>query len=246
MAAPLEMLRDHSELLIKQTRKGCCQECMGCEATNEFLVFPNVQKAKDSGNQIMYSKESSSFCCRLCCLNQRSFTQTVWSGTKDAKGSEVMAMDRPFTCPLAPLTCCCVPTIAFKNGDAVLGSAQVPCFLCVPALDVLDASGQKEFQVQQPTCCGGCCVNCWAEGCCNCKTPFYVYKPGVTPSSGNQVGKIVKLWRGIGTEFFTDAASFRVEYPPDASAESKARLMGTTFFINILFFEKGANEENKS
>ena len=69
--------------------------------------------------------------------------------------------------------------------------------------------------------------------------PFYVYEPGAALVKGQEVGKIVKLWRGLGTEVFTDAASFQVDFPEDAEPASKARLLGTTMFINIQFFEKG-------
>merc|ERR1711998_300446 len=99
--------------------------------------------------------------------------------------------------------------------------------------------GTLQYTVQQPSCLGGMCPNCMAEGCCNCKIPFYVYKPGIDPTDGSQAGKIVKLWRGLGTEVFTDAASFHMEFPQDADEANKARLIGTTMMINMLFFEKG-------
>ena len=56
-----------------------------------------------------------------------------------------------------------------------------------------------------------------------------------------QVGKIVKIWAGLGKELFTDADTFKVEFPPGIDAAAKARLLGTVFFINIQFFEKGAD-----
>lgn len=87
MAKPLEMLRDHSGIFVKQTRKGCVQELMGCEATNEFKIFPNKDAAKDASKQFMYSLEESTCFMRQCFGSNRSFTQTVWSGSKDAKGS---------------------------------------------------------------------------------------------------------------------------------------------------------------
>lgn len=240
----LDMFRgDRSELFIKQTKKGCIQELMGCEATNEFLIFNNKDESK-TAPPIAYSLEESSFCMRLCCRNNRSFTQTVWEGTKDqntgdSKGDVILTMERPLACPLQP---CCLCNFApfmqtIKFGD--IGSAEVPCFFFVPAIKVKDKNSEIKYNVQMPTCMGGICVNCMAEGCCNCKIPFYIYPPGVDGSDGNQVGKIVKLWRGLGTEIFTDAASFQIEYPPDADQESKALLTGTTFFINTLFFEKG-------
>ena len=83
------------------------------------------------------------------------------------------------------------------------------------------------------------CVDCMAEGCCNCKIPFYIYPPGSSTETGKEVGKIVKLWRGVGTDIFTDAASFNVQFPPGIDEVGKARILGTTFFINMLFFEKG-------
>ena len=69
--------------------------------------------------------------------------------------------------------------------------------------------------------------------------PFYIFKPGVPLVRGQESGKIIKLWRGLGTEVFTDAASFQVDFPEDAEPAAKARLLGTTMFINIQFFEKG-------
>ena len=82
------------------------------------------------------------------------------------------------------------------------------------------------------------CVDCMAEGCCNCKIPFYIFKPASSGERGDEVGKIVKLWRGVSTEMFTDAASFNLEFPSEVGEETKARLLGSTIFINMLFFEK--------
>ena len=52
------------------------------------------------------------------------------------------------------------------------------------------------------------------------------------------MGKIIKVWRGLGTEVFTDADSFQVNFPPGINAAGKARMIGTTMFLNMLFFEK--------
>jgi len=243
MAKPMEMLRDMPELLIKQTRKGCVQECLGCEATNEFKIYQNMDQAKaNPEGMLMYSLEESSFCCRFCCTNNRSFTQTVWLGNKEAKQEVVLEMDRPFACPMQPCCCCNSPpfmqTMNMTEGGTSIGSAEIPCFLCIPAIMVKDAAGTTNYKVQMPSCCGGMCVDCMAEGCCNCKIPFYIYEPGTDAVNGTQIGKIIKLWRGLGTELFTDAASFQVEFPKDADPAAKARLIGTTMFINIQFFEK--------
>eukprot|EP00639_Heterosigma_akashiwo_P031197 CAMPEP_0194679306 /NCGR_PEP_ID=MMETSP0295-20121207/10706_1 /TAXON_ID=39354 /ORGANISM="Heterosigma akashiwo, Strain CCMP2393" /LENGTH=87 /DNA_ID=CAMNT_0039564669 /DNA_START=308 /DNA_END=571 /DNA_ORIENTATION=- len=65
---------------------------------------------------------------------------------------------------------------------------------------------------------------------------YVVYKPD-NDKPKQEVGKIIKLWRGMGTELFTDADTFSLEFPDDADAAAKARLLGTSIFINFLFFE---------
>ena len=263
-----KLLASHESLFVKQTKRGCIKELLGCEATNEFKIYPSQAEVmferntalhsvlarmtdccssllgmlllfQAKGTETLYSLEESTFLMRFCCKNQRAFTQTIWSGSKDNKGSVVMTMDKSWTCPVGPCTCCCIPAISYKNPDgSLLGSADVPMFMCLPKIAVKDESGQEQFAIQMPSCCGGMCVDCMAEGCCNCKVPFYIYPPG-KGAKGEEIGKIVKLWRGMGTEMFSDAASFNLEFPKDADDNSKARLLGSTMFINMLFFEKG-------
>jgi len=226
-------------IFVKQTKKGCLQELMGCEANTEFKIFETKESAKNDAAMIMYTLENTSCPMRFCCGNNRPFQQTINLGTKDNVGGPVLKMDRPLACPMSPCQCCCIQTISFMAGDELpIGSASIPFFCCVPAIKVLDASGAHVHTVQMPTCMGGLCVDCMAEGCCNCKIPFYVFAPGVAPAKENQIGKIVKMWRGLGTEVFTDAASFQVDFPTDADAAAKGRLLGTTFFINMIFFEE--------
>ena len=34
------LLKSHETLFVKQTKRGCVQELFGCEATNEFKIYP--------------------------------------------------------------------------------------------------------------------------------------------------------------------------------------------------------------
>ena len=55
------------------------------------------------------------------------------------------------------------------------------------------------------------CVNCCAEGCCNCRIPFYIFPQSDTKGTKDtNVGFITKIWSGLGTELFTDADKFEV------------------------------------
>jgi hypothetical protein len=39
-----------------------------------------------------------------------------------------------------------------------IGSASVPCHFCLPSISVKDPSGNQEYAIQMPSCCGGLCV----------------------------------------------------------------------------------------
>ena len=57
----------------------------------------------------------------------------------------------------------------------------------------------------------------------------------------NQVGKITKQWSGIGREMFTDAQNFGLTFPIDLDVKMKATLLGATFLIDFMYFERGSN-----
>jgi len=250
-----EELNNYDSLFVKQTRRGCLQELFGCEATNEFKIYPSAEAAgtRDAPqSESLYSLEESSCLARLCLKNMRGFTQTVWSGPKEAlstdangtlQGNVLMTLNKECSLAQAPGCCCCLPSISFSDaGGAPLGSADVPMYCCLPKIKVKDESGLEEYTVKMPDCCAGLCVDIFAEGLCNCKVPFYIYPPGSKGQKGDEVGKIVKIWRGFGTEVFTDADSFQLDFPPGINATGKARLIGTTMFMNMLYFEKSSQQ----
>ena len=167
--------------------------------------------------------------------------------------AELMTIDRPCTCPVGCCKCCCYQHATFTSGNDTLGDIKENCYFCIPAFTVNDASGNALYIVHQPTCCGGFCVNCCAEGnpCCGrgcCKVPFHVFPAsmkGKTDGSDAFIGKIVKAPKSMMTEVFTDSDAFDVTFPTDASAGEKGMLMGTALFINANFFE-GQGADNSA
>ena len=104
-----ETLGQYESLFVKQTKKGCVQECFGCEATNEFKIYPSAADAK--GTETYYSLEESEFCMRFCCKNNRAFTQTVWTGTKESHSGTVMTMSKEFSLSAGAALRLCVHTL---------------------------------------------------------------------------------------------------------------------------------------
>ena len=103
---------------------------------------------------------------------------------------------------------------------------------------------KREFTVLMPSCC---------EGNCNCKTPFYIYPPGISPEDGHQVGKIIQHWRGrrwnaevlllMPTKLRCHIAEYKIilskagKLDPLSPLEKEFHIMDKSLFINILFFE---------
>jgi hypothetical protein len=231
-------------LMVKQTRRGCFQEMFGCEAKNEF----NISTIENPQANILYSLEESSFCCRFIMKNHRASEQKVWVGNNAGLGDAALVMSAKKDCTLGlePCQCCCNPYMNFTDGvGGPMGSVKVPMFCCIPTYKVFDETGQPEYEIHQPKCCGGMCVNACAEGCCNCKVPYYIYAPNQEDrGKGMEKGKIIKIWRGMATEFFSDADTFTINFPADATPEQKARVLGSTFLLNMMEFEGKPDRDN--
>jgi len=232
-AMKAHLTSDLSVMEIRQTRRGFCQELMGCEARTEFKYFVG-------DNQIATSLEDAGCCCRIFCTAIHPFKMEVKELNTEA---ELLTVDRPCACAAFPCKCCCYQEASFTSGGQPLGSIKEDCYYCVVAFKVFDESGQEIYYLAPPTCCGGICFNFCTEGnpcgkgCC--KLPFRIYPPGQreTGSDAPYIGKILKKPKSAMTEVFTDANAFEVTFPNDATTQQKAILVGTSIFLNAAFFE---------
>jgi hypothetical protein len=243
MAIPQPMMMDGigslaplNSMLARQTRRRCLQELMGCEAKTEFK-FSTMENQQ---NPFLYGLEESGFCIRLVCGPNRPFVMNVSMGSGPG-GPLAMVLDRPFRCAPGMCKCCCFQELSVMDAQGTqLGSVKEQWWICVPKVAILKGQTEDvEYVLSQPTCVGGMCVDCMAEGCCNCRIPFYLYPPGVPTDKDNKIGKIVKVWTGAMKELFTDADNFEVEFPPGIDAQAKARILGALILTNQMFFEGG-------
>jgi len=231
-------LSDLNKVSVRQTRRGCFQELLGCEAKSEFKYF------KDGTDQLGTSLEDSECCVRIFCPLCRPFTMEV----KDMEGAEILTVDRPFACGPTACKCCCYQTMSFKSGGQDLGKIEEQYYYCVPVFKIYQ-DGNYIYKIHSPTCLGGLCVNCCAEGnpCFGkgcCKVPYHIFPASQENTDDNapHSGKILKLPKSMMTEILTDANAFDVTFPEDANNSQKAMIMGTAIFLNALFFE--GNEES--
>jgi hypothetical protein len=232
----MQSLAPHPDLFVKQTRRGCFQEMLGCEAKSEFKIATKAARETD----IMYALEESNFWVRLCFPQIRPWTIQVSGGPGTPGGPAVTNHERMCGLMPAPCKCCCFQEVIHKDqtGVPIGNTKEVFNFCPVPKFQISKADGTPEYMVSMPTCLGGMCINIFAEGLCNCRIPIYIYPPDATNfNAESKIGYITKIWSGLGTELFTDAAKFEVEFPPGSAPDSKARVLGTVFLMNQLFFE---------
>ena len=162
--------------------------------------------------------------------------------------AEIITLDRPLRCAFGCAKCCCYQEATISSGGETLGSIHETCWYCIPTMKILDADGKDLYLVYPPTCCGGICINCCAEGnpcgkgCC--KTSHRIYDPEDTNAGSDDpyLGTILKRPKSTLTEIFTDAVVLDVEFPKDATPAQKGILTGLAVFINSVFYE--GNDDN--
>ena len=65
----------------------------------------------------------------------------------------------------------------------------------------------------------------------------------VKDMNDQKIGKISKQWSGLFREAFTDTDNFGINFPLNLPVKHKAILIGATFLIDFMFFEKSNNQE---
>jgi hypothetical protein len=151
-------LAQHPSLLVKQTMRGCLQECMGCEAKSEYKVSEmDFGYINDTGllsdgamskPDIMYLLEESSFCMRCCWQEGRALTIPVTRGP-EAGGEELMRFEKPMGCQICLNIPICVP-----NQDQQVEIMFVDCPMCcmLPMMETKKAGSDEVFSKTQYVC----------------------------------------------------------------------------------------------
>ena len=113
------------DFFAKQTRRGCVQELMGCEAKTEF----KIATLADRETNLFYALEESPCWKRLLCGGFRDWTMNVTAGG-DAGGAPISKFHRPLRCGMGACKCCCYQEIfSFDSKGSLLFSSLLTSFL---------------------------------------------------------------------------------------------------------------------
>jgi len=250
-------------ILVKQTMKGCLQECLGCEAKSEYKVS-NMDLAYIEGTMLkegamtmpdeLYIIEESNCCLRICFQDGRPFVLKVSTGGEPG-GQPVVEYRKPCGCPVmftvhtqdgqVDCPCCCMlPEVSTISPDgSELNKTKYACDMClyVPKF-FYSEGGQDIYKIRPETCCGGCCIVCKCGKGGAPAVPFYFWDPAnpdqkIQGSQPGQEPQITKVWAGLKKECCSTADNFAVFFPAGCSPERKAGILGATMLVDFVFFE---------
>lgn len=113
----------------------------------------------------------------------------------------------------------------------------------VPKFKVYNDKDETVYIIHPPTCCGGTCIDFYAEGhpCPHgcCLIPFRIYPGDAKNTDGDApyIGKMAKIPKETCWDTFNEKSFVKIDFPKGATADEKGLVLGSFVLINALFFE---------
>lgn len=235
----------HAAYIIQQVE--WLEVLTGCETNNKYKVY--IKTPNSRGKQKIFKcKEDSSWCDKNCWSSDcRPFNMKVKFSTDDNKVQEekwddqVALLQRPFKC-----TCWCInrPEMEinwFKPEAVNIGKIKAPFQFCDIKMDVYDNNSKMKYEIIASCCqCGFICRNGVCAVCSEVQMPIYKTENS-NKVEANKDGHIRKYVKGALEELFTDADSFEITFPKDATPYDKFNLICAVLMIDYQYFEETAD-----
>ena len=237
---PLADLNSMNSVLIRQQPE-YLEAITGCETPNRYHVFGLTQLGY---TYLFKCSEISGWFMRNCCPSSaRSFDMEIKHiaslGQFNANFSKNFATaNRPFTCTFFCLNRPEMTITLVDNGQSV-GKIRNPFTFFDPEFEIYNQNGQLRYFVSASCCqCGLLCANNFFGKMSEVIFPIYNGK------GGGQVGSIVKKGAQF-QELITDADSYNVNFPSDATPEEKLLLICLGLFIDYIYFEVSPSDDDR-
>ncbi|XP_055912918.1 phospholipid scramblase 1-like isoform X2 [Eupeodes corollae] len=213
----LEYLMTIDQLLVKQ-KVELLEAFTGFETNNKFSIKNSL------GQKVYFAAEENDCCTRNCCGPARPFEMRIFDNYKN----EVIHLSRPLACDSCCFPCCLQTLEVSAPPGNLIGSIEQEWSICSPSFKIKNQRDETMLRIEGPVCTFSLCGDVEFQ---------------VVSLTGEKVGKISKQWSGLAREMFTDADFFGINFPMDLDVRMKAVLLGATFLIDAMFFEKSGNRE---
>ncbi|XP_017689312.1 PREDICTED: phospholipid scramblase 1 [Lepidothrix coronata] len=217
----LEYLTQIDQILIHQQIE-LLEILTGFETQNKYELKNAL------GQRVYFAAEDTDCLTRNCCGPSRPFTIRII----DNMGREVITLQRPLRCSSCCCPCCLQEVEVQAPPGTRVGYVVQNWHACLPKFTIQDEKGMDILKITGP------CVVC---SCCE-DVNFEVKSLDETCT----VGRISKHWTGFVKEAFTDADNFGITFPMDLDVKMKAVMIGACFLIDFMFFEHGADKNQRS
>ena len=234
---PMSELNNCTGVIIRQQPE-LFEAITGCETANRYHVYGQTSQGL---KYLFKCMERSDYCMRACCPSSvREFNMEIYHILNlGQQASKLFANAlKPY---MIPCFCCCRPEMTLLLGEQkeVVGKIINLFTCCDPEFEVYDKNGNVKFRVHADCCqCGLMCANniCGKFSSAN----FDIYDGTLT----NKVGNISKMPAQSYTEMVTDADSYQVSFPAQASAHDKLLLIALGLMIDYQYFETDSSGDN--
>lgn len=213
----LEYLTTVDQLLVKQ-KVELLEAFTGFETNNKFSIKNAL------GQKVYYAVEENDCCTRNMCGPSRPFDMKIFDNYRN----EVIHMHRPLACSSCLCMCCLQSIEVSAPPGNVIGSVEQEWSICAPSFRIKNQLDEVVLRIEGPICTFSICGD---------------VEFNIMSLTGENIGKISKQWSGLAREIFTDADFFGITFPLDLDVRMKAVLLGATFLIDAMFFEKSGHRE---
>ena len=236
---PMSELENCTGVTIRQQPE-LFEAIFGCETANRYHVFGDTPQGV---KYLFKCQEISGWCMRSCCpSNIREFNMEikhVVAGTGQPVSKQFASAYKPLKCPCF---CCNRPEIFVNIGDqsTLIGRIKHLFSCCDPEFEIYESNGNLKYYVNADCCqCGLLCAN---NFCGKFSTAiFNIYATG----TNNIVANITKMSVQSFSELVTDADSYKVSFPAQATAYDKLLLIALGLMIDYQYFETNSNDQRE-
>lgn len=239
----LDKLREQPGIFVKH-RFDVLEAVTGCERNKHYNIFAIDGNGDKTGHPIFRAHEKATWCSRNCLpAHCQPFTMQIRN--KDPISMEIDESEFLFLQRDCKFTCCCCNrpemTVNFveRGAQKKLGKAKHPFLCCDLGLNIYDAEDKIKYYLRG-SCCqlGTCCQKCPCDPC-------QLVSFDLQNEKGEKIGSLEKRSQGCVKTILSDAGSFSMVYPPDATEEDKALLMSSIMLLDFMYFEQNPPDKNR-